>query len=63
VNVSGYTRADLNVDWRVAGPFSVMLFGQNLLDHSHKEFGARQALTVFTEMPRRIGVRLRWTSR
>jgi iron complex outermembrane receptor protein len=63
VGVSAYTRADLNVDWRVAAPFSVMVFGQNLLQRSHREFGAPQSLTVFTEMPRRVGVRLRWTSR
>jgi hypothetical protein len=63
LQVGGYTRADLNVEWPFGRHFSVMAVGQNLLDDAHHEFATPHSLIETTQVPRSIGVRLRWTSR
>ena len=61
--IDAYTRGDLNLEWRPSRQLSIMVFGQNLLEPAHYEFSALESLTQATQVPRRVGVRLRWASR
>jgi hypothetical protein len=38
-----------------------MAIGQNLLTAAHPEFSGAGTLLVATQVPRSVGVRLRWT--
>jgi len=59
--VEGYTRADVNAEWRFTSQLSAMVIGQNLFDEAHAEFNGADALMTSTLVPRNVGVRLRWT--
>jgi len=61
--VAGYTRADVNAEWRFSNRLSLMAIGQNLLDASHAEFAGTSSLLRPTLVPRSFGLRLRWTSK
>jgi iron complex outermembrane receptor protein len=62
-HVDPYTRADVTAEWRVSGHLSVMAIGQNLFDVAHAEFTSDTTLLMATQVPRSVGLRLRWTSR
>jgi iron complex outermembrane recepter protein len=59
--VPAYTRADGTAEWRFSQHLSAMLIGQNLLEPAHREFDASSFLTMATQIPRGVSVRLRWT--
>jgi iron complex outermembrane receptor protein len=61
--VDGYTRADINVDWKFGRQVSLMISGQNLLDAAHAEFATAGTLLLATQVPRAITLSLRWSSR
>jgi iron complex outermembrane recepter protein len=63
LRVDGYTRGDVNAEWRLNDRLSVMAIGQNLLDASHAEFAGTASLLQTTLVPRSFSVRLRWTSK
>lgn len=61
--VPGYTRADVNAEWRLTSGLSASVIGQNLVDASHAEFATVAAFLAATRVPRSVGVRLRWAFR
>jgi iron complex outermembrane receptor protein len=52
-NVASYVRLDLGLNWRVNNSWELGVFGQNLLDDGHVEFGNYRT-PVLTEIPRSI---------
>jgi iron complex outermembrane receptor protein len=61
--VDGYTRADVNAEWRFTDQLSAMVVGQNLLNEAHTEFRGSETLLLETMVPRSATLRLRWTFR
>lgn len=61
--VGAYTRADVNAEWRFTSRLSAMAIGQNLFDAAHAEFGGPTTFLLVTQVPRSLGLRLRWTFR
>jgi iron complex outermembrane recepter protein len=61
LGVSSYTRADVNVEWRVTRRLSVTAIAQNLLDPSHAEFSNAESWALATRVPRSGGLKARWT--
>ena len=63
LQVDGYTRADINAEWRFTSRLSVVAIGQNLFDAAHAEFAGAGTLVLTTQVPRSASLQLRWTSR
>jgi iron complex outermembrane recepter protein len=61
LQVSAYTRADINAEWRFTNRLSVMAIGQNLFNAAHAEFAGVTSLLLPTLVARSAGLRLRWT--
>lgn len=59
--IEGYTRADLTAEWRLTDRLGLMALGQNLLTAEHPEFSGAGTLLIATQVPRSVGVRLRWS--
>lgn len=60
LGVEAYTRADISAEWRFTSRLSVMAIGQNLLDSAHAEYAGAESLTLPTQVPRSVSIRLRW---
>jgi iron complex outermembrane receptor protein len=58
-NVASYVRLDLGLNWRLSKAWEIGVFGQNLLDNGHVEFGNYRT-PVLTEIPRTIYGRITW---
>ncbi len=58
--VSGYTRLDTRVEWRLTGQTSLVASGQNLLQDSHAEFFGHETNMQSTLMPRSATLTLAW---
>jgi iron complex outermembrane receptor protein len=52
-NVASYVRLDLGLNWRVNKSWEIGVFGQNLLQNNHAEFGSYRTPQV-TEIPRSV---------
>ena len=52
-NVASYVRLDLGLNWRVNQSWDIGVFGQNLLQNSHVEFGSYRTPQL-TEIPRSV---------
>jgi outer membrane receptor protein involved in Fe transport len=63
LQVPGYTRADVNGEWRFTKRLSVQVIGQNLLDPANAEFATASSFLLATQVPRSVSLRLRWTLR
>jgi iron complex outermembrane receptor protein len=61
LQVPAYTRADVSAEWRFSDRLSAVALGQNLLDPAHPEFSSAGALSLATEVPRSLSLRMRWT--
>jgi iron complex outermembrane receptor protein len=58
-SVSSYFRVDLGLTWRINQSWAIGVFGQNLLDHEHVEFGSYRT-PALTEIPRGIYAKISW---
>jgi iron complex outermembrane receptor protein len=56
-SVPAYTALDLRYGWRIGKGLDLSLIGQNLLDHSHPEYGGLSGRTVYE---RALAVKLVW---
>jgi outer membrane receptor protein involved in Fe transport len=57
VTIHPYLRLDLGVNWRVNEHFEVGLWGQNLIESQHPEFGSFKTSGI-AEVPRTIVAKL-----
>jgi iron complex outermembrane receptor protein len=61
-HVPGYSRADINAEWRFSNHLSIVAIGQNLLEAAHAEgAGTGSSFMLMTEVPRGASLRLKWT--
>jgi iron complex outermembrane recepter protein len=58
-HVDSYFRLDVGVNWRLGKDWEIGLFGQNLTDGSHPEFGSYRTPRL-TEIPRRVFAKITW---
>jgi len=58
-NIPSYVRLDLGLTWRVNKAWEIGVFGQNLLDSNHAEFGSYRT-PVVTEIPRSLYAKITW---
>jgi iron complex outermembrane receptor protein len=58
--IPSYIRVDVGVTWRPVKSLEVGVWGQNLLDPGHPEFGSYQTSTV-AEVPRSVVGKLTWS--
>jgi iron complex outermembrane receptor protein len=59
-DVAAYTRTDVTGEWRLTSRLSAMVIGHNLFDPAHAEFGGSGTFVLVTQVPRQVGLRLRW---
>ena len=59
--VPGYTRTDVNVEWRVAPHWTIVANAQNLFNGAHLEFAGPEVSDSPSLDPRRASVGVRWT--
>ena len=59
VPIDRYLRLDLGVSWRPIESFEVGVWGQNLLDRRHPEYGSFKTTTL-TEVPRNVVAKFTW---
>lgn len=62
VNIPGYARADVHVNWRLRGGLMLSAGFRNMLDPSHREMLSEGSISG-SEMRRGPYVKLTWTSR
>jgi iron complex outermembrane receptor protein len=60
VSLPAYLRFDLGVSWQPTKSLELGVWGQNLLDPRHSEFGSFKTKTL-TEIPRSIVGRITWS--
>ncbi|MEO7272392.1 MAG: TonB-dependent receptor [Vicinamibacterales bacterium] len=61
MGLGSYTRADVTIEWAATRSVILAAIGQNLLQPAHGEFVGPDAFVGATNMPRRLGLRVRWT--
>lgn len=59
-NISGYTRLDTRLGWRIGEFLELSISGQNLAASRHVEFLDNSGLFVQTEIPRMVSVKATW---
>jgi len=59
VPISSYVRLDIGVVWRPTHSLELGVWGQNLLDNQHAEFGSHQT-SYRTEVPRSVLGKITW---
>jgi iron complex outermembrane receptor protein len=58
--VPSYLRADVRLTWRALGTLDVSIWGANLLDSRHLEFGPSEDRALATEVQRSIYGKVTW---
>jgi outer membrane receptor protein involved in Fe transport len=59
VPVATYVRIDLGLSWQPTAALELGLWGQNLLDPRHPEYGSFKT-QVLTQIPRSIVTKILW---
>ena len=58
-SIPAYVRLDLGLVWKATRNLELSVWGQNLLDNAHPEFGTTQT-PVITENPRTLYGQIKW---
>jgi iron complex outermembrane recepter protein len=59
VRIPAYFRLDLGITWRLNDRLEVSVWGQNLLDPGHPEFGSFKTSNI-AEIPRSVCGKITW---